>query len=141
MYIEASKRKQEQIASGDYQQVSSKVFAIEFFKMLKNYWIVSLFAFWLMTLFNFFSHASQDFYPTTMEQAKCQTKHSADLATIVSNVGAVVGGIISGGLSQKLGRRLTIIIFAILAGAFIPLWIIPSDWSSLAAGAFFVQFG
>lgn len=40
-----------------------------------------------------------------------------------------------------MGRRLTIIVFLLLAGIFIPLWIIPSSFSALAAGAFCVQFG
>jgi len=38
-------------------------------------------------------------------------------------------------------RRLTIIIFVLLIGAFIPLWIIPDTFSKLSAGAFCVQFG
>ncbi|KDN50287.1 hypothetical protein RSAG8_01623, partial [Rhizoctonia solani AG-8 WAC10335] len=43
--------------------------------------------------------------------------------------------------SRRLGRRLTIIIFVLLVGAFIPLWIIPSGFGKLSAGAFCVQFG
>lgn len=59
-YIAAKARKREQIESGDYQQVSSKVYAKEIFKMIKNYWKMILYCFWVMTLFNFFSHSSQD---------------------------------------------------------------------------------
>ena len=44
-------------------------------------------------------------------------------------------------MSQYIGRRLTIIIFVLFCGAFIPLWILPSGFSALAAGAFWVQFG
>lgn len=51
------------------------------------------------------------------------------------------GGAVAGYLSQYLGRRLTIIGFTLLIGAFIPLWIIPSSFSALAAGAFCIQFG
>ena len=51
------------------------------------------------------------------------------------------GGAIAGSISQYIGRRLTIILFVMLAGAFIPLWILPSGFSTLAAGAFCVQFG
>jgi len=36
---------------------------------------------------------------------------------------------------------LTIIIHVLLVGAFIPLWIIPTSFSSLSAGAFCLQFG
>ena len=51
------------------------------------------------------------------------------------------GGVFAGIISQHLGRRLTIIIFVLLVGAFIPLWIIPSGFGKPAAGAFCVQFG
>ena len=51
------------------------------------------------------------------------------------------GGAIAGSISQHIGRRLTIILFVTLSGVFIPLWILPSGFSTLAAGAFCVQFG
>jgi SHS family lactate transporter-like MFS transporter len=51
------------------------------------------------------------------------------------------GGVFAGYISQHIGRRLTIIIFVCLVGAFIPLWILPSGFGKLAAGAFCVQFG
>ncbi len=44
-------------------------------------------------------------------------------------------------VSQYIGRRLTIIIFVLWAGAFIPLWILPSSFGGLSAGAFWLQFG
>ncbi|KAF8889876.1 carboxylic acid transporter protein [Infundibulicybe gibba] len=55
--------------------------------------------------------------------------------------GAFIGGAIAGYVSQYIGRRLTIIIFALLIGAFIPLWILPTSFSALIAGAFCIQFG
>jgi MFS family permease len=51
------------------------------------------------------------------------------------------GGAIAGSVSQYIGRRLTIIIFVVWAGAFIPLWILPNSFSGLSAGAFWLQFG
>jgi len=44
-------------------------------------------------------------------------------------------------VSQFLGRRLTIIIFVVFAGVFIPLWILPNSFGGLSAGAFWLQFG
>lgn len=156
-YKAAKARKKEQIESGDYQQVSSKTYLKEIWKMIKNYWIMAVYCFWVMTLFNFFSHASQDLLtkifvsvqlmyntdllPEIQETAKCKTSHDATLLTIIGNVGAVVGGTIAGAVSQKAGRRFTMALFAVIACAFIPLWVIPMDFNSLAAGVFFVQFG
>jgi MFS transporter, SHS family, lactate transporter len=61
--------------------------------------------------------------------------------TIIGNCGAIAGGTIAGFISQYIGRRLTIIAFVLLAAAFIPLWIIPSSFAGLSAGAFCIQFG
>jgi MFS transporter, SHS family, lactate transporter len=51
------------------------------------------------------------------------------------------GGTIAGTISQFIGRRLTIITFVLIAGAFIPLWILPHSFGGLSAGAFWLQFG
>jgi SHS family lactate transporter-like MFS transporter len=51
------------------------------------------------------------------------------------------GGAIAGTVSQFIGRRLTMILFILLAGVFIPLWILPNNFGGLSAGAFWLQFG
>ena len=53
----------------------------------------------------------------------------------------LTGSTFAGYVSQYIGRRLTIIVLVLWTGAFIPLWIIPSSFSALSAGAFFIQFG
>lgn len=87
------------------------------------------------------SSSSADLYPTYIEKDKLLSADLATKATIIGNCGAVAGGTIAGIISQRLGRRLTMMAFIILLALFIPLWIIPSDFSGLAAGAFCVQFG
>jgi SHS family lactate transporter-like MFS transporter len=94
-----------------------------------------------MTGFNFLSHGSQDLYPTYLQKAKGFDSNTATIATIIGNCGALAGGTIAGLVSQYIGRRLTIIIFVLLIGAFIPLWILPTTFSPLSAGAFCIQFG
>jgi len=94
-----------------------------------------------MTGFNFLSHGSQDLYPTYLQAGKGFSKFDATVATIIGNCGAIAGGTVAGFTSQYIGRRLTIIIFVLLVGVFIPLWIIPTTFSKLSAGAFCVQFG
>jgi SHS family lactate transporter-like MFS transporter len=98
----------------------------------------------LMTAFNFFSHGTQDLYPSAFleKQHGLSTGTSADIA-IVYNLGALAGGIFFGALSQRLGRRKTIVLAALLALPAIPLWIgaagVPTA-TSLGVGAFFMQF-
>ncbi|KAH7345101.1 major facilitator superfamily domain-containing protein [Rhizoctonia solani] len=119
----------------------TKVFFHETGQMLKSHWLLCIYAVLLMAGFNFLSHGSQDLYPTYLQESKLFTSHQATVATIIGNCGAIAGGVMAGYLSQHLGRRLTIIIFVLLVGAFIPLWILPSGFGKLAAGAFCVQFG
>ncbi|KAH9851678.1 MFS general substrate transporter [Lenzites betulinus] len=119
----------------------TKIFLHETGQMLRRHWLLCIYAVLLMTGFNFLSHGSQDIYPTYLTNAKLFTDHDATIATIIGNCGAIAGGAIAGFLSQYIGRRLTIIIFVLLIGVFIPLWILPSSFSALAAGAFCIQFG
>ncbi|KNZ74293.1 Carboxylic acid transporter like protein [Termitomyces sp. J132] len=119
----------------------TRVFLKESGEMLKRHWILCIYAVLLMTGFNFLSHGSQDLYPTYLQQSKGLSANDATVATIIGNCGAIAGGTAAGYVSQYIGRRLTIVIFVCLIGAFIPLWILPSTFSSLAAGAFCIQFG
>ncbi|KAJ4474154.1 carboxylic acid transporter [Lentinula lateritia] len=119
----------------------TKIFLKETKKMLKAHWMLCVYAVLLMTGFNFLSHGSQDLFPTYIETSKGFSSHDATVMTIIGNCGAIAGGGIAGYVSQHIGRRLTIIIFVLLVACFIPLWIIPSSFSGLAAGAFCIQFG
>ncbi|KAK7036163.1 MFS domain-containing protein [Favolaschia claudopus] len=119
----------------------TRIFLKETWAMLKKHWLLCIYAVLLMTGFNFLSHGSQDLYPTYMQRTKGFSAHSATIATIIGNCGAVAGGGVAGWASQFLGRRITIIVFVLFTAVFIPLWIIPDTFGGLAAGAFFVQFG
>ncbi|GAA5868242.1 hypothetical protein JCM3774_000615 [Rhodotorula dairenensis] len=119
----------------------SRIFIKEAGRAVKLHWVRCIFAVCLMTGFNFFSHGSQDIYPSYMQKSKGLSAHLSTIATIIGNCGAIAGGTIAGYVSQFLGRRLTIIAFCIWTCAFIPLWLLPSSFGGLAAGAFFVQFG
>ncbi|KAI0629743.1 carboxylic acid transporter [Trametes polyzona] len=134
-------------ARGGSTRKKTQIFLHETWEMLKRHWLLCIYAVLLMTGFNFLSHGSQDLYPTYLTNAKLFSEHNATVATIIGNCGAIAltdrnsGGAIAGWLSQYIGRRLTIIIFVLLIGAFIPLWILPSSFGALAAGAFCIQFG
>jgi len=119
----------------------TKTFVKETGKMLKLHWKLWIYSVLLMSGFNFLSHGSQDLYPTYIEVTKHKSAHEATVATIIGNCGALVGGAFAGAMSQFIGRRLTICICIIWVGAFIPLWIIPTSFGGLSAGAFFIQVG
>ncbi|KIY44464.1 MFS general substrate transporter [Fistulina hepatica ATCC 64428] len=128
-------------ARGHVTENKGRIFIREARQVLKLHWLLCIYAVLFMTGFNFLSHGSQDLYPTYLEKSKGFSSHQATVATIIGNCGAIVGGAIAGWASQYMGRRLTIIVFILITGAFIPLWIFPSSFSSLSAGAFCVQFG
>ncbi|OBZ68965.1 Carboxylic acid transporter [Grifola frondosa] len=128
-------------ARGGSTSKKTRIFVHETWVMLKRHWLLCIYAVLLMTGFNFLSHGSQDLYPTYLTSSKGFTSHNATVATIIGNCGAIAGGAIAGWLSQYIGRRLTIMIFVLLIGAFIPLWILPTGFGALAAGAFCIQFG
>jgi len=108
--------------------------------VLKRDWKLALYAIVLMTAFNFFSHGTQDLYPTFL-----QVQHKFDHATVsmiavTYNIGAMLGGLTFGFLSQRLGRRRTIVISALLAIPMTYLWAFSETAAMLAVGAFFVQY-
>ena len=108
--------------------------------VLKRHWRLSLYAILLMTAFNFFSHGTQDMYPTFLKADHLFKPHTISLIQMVYNVGAILGGITLGSLSQRFGRRYTLIVGALLALPVIPLWAYSATPAMLALGAFIMQF-
>ena len=93
----------------------------------------------LMTAFNFFSHGTQDLYPTFLQvQHKFSAGTVARIA-IIYNIGAILGGIGFGTISQRIGRRTAIVIAAVAAIPVIPLWAFAASPVALGLGAFLMQ--
>jgi len=76
----------------------------------------------LMTAFTFMSHGTQDLYPKFLQVQRHFSPGTVSAIVIVYNLGALIGGIVVGTLSQRIGRRRAIVIFALLALPVIPLW-------------------
>lgn len=116
--------------------------AVSIIAVFKKRWPIFLYAIIMMTAFNFFSHGTQDLYPRFLE-----TDHEFDRATrtniaIFYNIGAILGGITLGTISQRIGRRKAIAIAALLALPAVPVWagFVSADPYILAVGAFVLQF-
>jgi MFS transporter, SHS family, lactate transporter len=95
----------------------------------------------LMVFMMFLSHGTQDLYPDFL-----RTQHNVAPATVsyiamFYNVGAIIGAIIFGGLSERYGRRLGMIGALGLSLAVIPLWAFGESVALLAIGAFLMQAG
>ncbi len=93
-----------------------------------------------MFAFNSFSHGTQDLYPTFLQTNLHLTPATTGMIAIVYNVGALLGGIVFGSWSERIGRRKAIVIAALLAIPMIPLWAFSHDVPMLALGGFLMQF-
>ncbi|AXE31869.1 MFS transporter [Chromobacterium phragmitis] len=102
-------------------------------------WRLSLYAIVLMTCFNFFSHGTQDMYPTFLRVQHKFDPHTVQMIGICLNVGAIIGGLSVGALSERMGRRNAITLAALLALPALPLWAFAGTPLLLAAGAFLMQ--
>jgi MFS transporter, SHS family, lactate transporter len=99
-----------------------------------------LFLIVLMFAFNSFSHGTQDLYPTFLQKNHGFTPKTVGIIAIIYNVGAIMGGIIFGAWSEKIGRRKAIMIAALCSIPCIPLWAYANSVALLALGGFMMQF-
>jgi MFS transporter, SHS family, lactate transporter len=95
----------------------------------------------LMTFMMFLSHGTQDLYPDFLHEVhKISGAVRANIA-IIYNVGAVLGAVLFGLLSQAAGRRKGMTAALGLALLMIPLWAFGSSLTILVLGAFVMQMG
>ena len=94
----------------------------------------------LMAAFNFMSHGTQDYFPTFLEDDFGAGHTTITLVAIIYNVGAIIGGTYFGALSQRFGRRRTIIVCAALALPVAPLFAYAPTLGLVTVGAFLMQF-
>ena len=94
----------------------------------------------LMTAFTSFSHGTQDLYPTFLEKDHGMNSGHVGLIVVIANLGALIGGICCGTVSERFGRRKTILWASLLAIPMIPLWAWTHTVVLLAVGGFLMQF-
>lgn len=94
----------------------------------------------LMTAFNWMSHGTQDIYPTFLKKGLGLSSNTALYIAILYNVGAMFGGTILGTLSERLGRRWTIVLAAALGLPVVPLFALSHALGYVCLGSFLMQF-
>jgi SHS family lactate transporter-like MFS transporter len=97
----------------------------------------------LMTAFNWMSHGTQDVYPTFL---KAHDQGGAGLSpttatwiAVLYNVGAIIGGLVFGTLSERFGRRYTIVFCAVIGLPIVPLFAYSHTAGLLCLGSFLMQ--
>lgn len=106
---------------------------------MRGHWKLFAYLVVLMMAFNMFSHGSQDMYPTFLKAQMHFDTATVSMLTIALNLGAIVGGLVFGAWSERIGRRRAIVIAALLALPMIPLWAYGGSVVLLGIGVFGLQ--
>jgi SHS family lactate transporter-like MFS transporter len=130
VWMEAQQRRR---AEG---RAKSRINFQDFLRYLPTFFFLVL----LMTAFNSFSHGTQDLYPTLLEKDHGLDPSRVGFIVVISNIGAMLGGIVCGALSERFGRKRMIIIAALSSIPMIPLWAWSHTVPMLALGGFLMQF-
>jgi MFS transporter, SHS family, lactate transporter len=111
-----------------------------FLKTIAAHWPLFIYAIAFMAGLNAMSHGTQDLYPTFLQKQHGFSPSLTSALAILAATGAIVGTILGGVLSERIGRRAIVMLAAALAACAIPLWAFSSSVALLAAGAFIMQF-
>lgn len=112
----------------------------EYGNAVRKHWKLFLYLVLLMSMMNLISHGTQDLYPTFLQQQKHYSPHETAVITMISMVGAILGGLFFGYLSDLYGRKKMMVTAVILAIVLIPLWLLAGGSVLIALGAFGMQF-
>jgi SHS family lactate transporter-like MFS transporter len=94
----------------------------------------------LMTMMNLVSHGTQDMYPTFLKLERGLDPKTVAKIAIIYNIGALMGGLFFGYLSDKFGRRRSMVAAVLTGVLIVPFWIYPHSLIWLTVGAFLMQF-
>ena len=109
-------------------------------RAIASHWKLFIYLVLLMMMMNFVSHGTQDLYPTLLKRAWHFEPRKVALVTAFTMIGAIAGGVVFGFLSDRIGRRKSMIIALVLAMLVIPLWSLSPLLALLLVGGFIMQF-
>jgi MFS transporter, SHS family, lactate transporter len=113
----------------------------DYFRAVAANWKRFLYLVLLIAVMNVMSHGTQDLFPTFLKVQLHFEARTTAVISVVSMVGAIVGGIVMGFYSDRRGRRRAMIMSALLGILLIPLWVFgPRVVALVASGAFLMQF-
>ncbi len=93
----------------------------------------------LMTMMGLMSHGTQDMYPTLLKSQGYAPARIADF-TMLSMIGAVIGGLVFGYFSDLKGRRRAMIVASVCGLIVTPFWVSGSSALMAVGGVFLMQF-
>ncbi len=108
-------------------------------EVLRSHWKLVVYGVLLMTGFNFFAHGTQDLYPTFLQKQHGLSPEIVGTIGVIYGIGAVIGGVTFGSMSQVWGRRRTIIIMSLVSVPVAFLWAYAPTIATLAITSFLMQ--
>jgi SHS family lactate transporter-like MFS transporter len=118
----------------------SRTDAATYKRMIFKNWKLFGYLVLLMAMMNFISHGTQDLYPTFLQRQRGYSVDATAIISIISMIGAMIGGVVFGHFSDRIGRRRSMVIAVLLAAVTIPLWILAPTQTLIVIGAFLMQF-
>ena len=112
----------------------------ELWREILSHWQRFLYIALLMMAMNFAAHGTQDMYPTFLERQWHFSVAERAGITAVSMIGAILGGTLCGWLSDRYGRRRSMVTALLLAVLAVPLWAFAPSIGLVVLGAFVLQF-
>jgi SHS family lactate transporter-like MFS transporter len=119
----------------------------QIFNSLLRHKAMFLYLLLMMSVLLCLSHGTQDLYPDFLKSIPgIAAKSVFGLKAlygipILYNIGAIVGALVFGHLSQKIGRRYAIMLALVIALLSIPAWAFGTSLGVLVAGSYLMQTG
>jgi SHS family lactate transporter-like MFS transporter len=104
-------------------------------------WKLFVYMVGMMSCMHFLSHGTQDLYPHFLKSVHGFSTSTVANIAILYNVGSLLGAVIFGQLSERIGRRRCLVSAALVSLCVIPLWAFGNSLWTLALGAFLMQVG
>jgi SHS family lactate transporter-like MFS transporter len=101
---------------------------------------LAIYAIIMMAAFNFFSHGTQDIYKSFLGKQLHFTHDQITSIVLLFNVGAMLGGVAFGLLSQRIGRRYAIAAACALSLIVVYAWSHDTTPVAIGIAAFIMQF-
>ena len=111
------------------------------FQILRLHWRTFVTLTILMTVMTCLSHGTQDLYPDFLKIVRGFSTASVAEIAILYNLGAALGAIILGRLSDQMGRKSSIFLALAICAIALPAWAFGRSFGMLTAGSFVMQMG
>lgn len=109
--------------------------------VVRSYWKSAIYLVLMMTLMMFLSHGTQDLYPDFLKTKFGASQPTVSYIAVLYNLGAVLGAVLFGQLSEMFGRRRGMISALIVSLLCIPAWAFSSTLFLITIAAFIMQMG